>query len=82
MIDAFVADLPVLGIADGIRLGGHERVGERLDHRAQQIGTRRGEVVLGEGVQGRQGAPSSVGEPGFWIAFSARGHGGAPKPRS
>jgi hypothetical protein len=31
---------------------GHECVGERLDHRAQQIGTRRSEVVFGEGVQG------------------------------
>ncbi len=53
VVDAFVADLPVLGIADGIRLRGHECVGERLDHHAQQIGTRRGKVVLGEGMQGQ-----------------------------
>ncbi|WP_328375514.1 hypothetical protein OG372_03390 [Streptomyces sp. NBC_01020] len=30
-----------------------EGVGERLDHRAQEIGTRCGEVVFGEGVQGQ-----------------------------
>jgi hypothetical protein len=52
VVDAFVADLAVFGVAEGVGLRGHERVGERLDHRAQQIGTRRGEVVLGEGVQG------------------------------
>jgi hypothetical protein len=53
VVDAFVADLPVLGVAERVGLRGHERVGERLDHRAQQIGTRRGEVVFREGVQGR-----------------------------
>jgi NAD(P)-dependent dehydrogenase (short-subunit alcohol dehydrogenase family) len=53
VVDAFVADLSVFGIAESIRLRGHERVGKRLDHRAQQVGTRRGEVVLGEGVQGQ-----------------------------
>lgn len=36
-----------------VGLRGHERVGERCDHRAQQIGTRRGEAVFGEGVQGQ-----------------------------
>lgn len=34
VVDAFVADLTVLGIAEGIGLRGHECVGERLDHRA------------------------------------------------
>ncbi|GAA3228032.1 hypothetical protein GCM10020256_39880 [Streptomyces thermocoprophilus] len=53
MVDAFLADLPVFGVAEGVSLGGHEGVGECLDHRAQQIGTRRGEVLLGEGVQGQ-----------------------------
>lgn len=53
MVDAFVADLPVLGVAEGVRLRGHERDGERLDHRAPQIGTRRGEVLLRESVPPR-----------------------------
>ncbi len=53
VVDAFVADLPVLGVAERVGLRRHERVGERLDHRAQQIGTRRGKVLLGEGVQGQ-----------------------------
>lgn len=53
VVDSLIADLAVLGVAEGVRLGGHECVGERLDHRAQQIGTRRGEVVLGEDVRGR-----------------------------
>jgi hypothetical protein len=53
VVDTFVADLAVFGVAEGVGLRGHERVGERLDHRAQQIGTRRSEVVLGEGVQGQ-----------------------------
>jgi hypothetical protein len=44
--------LPVFGTADGVGLGGHQRIGERLDHRAERTGTRHGEVVLGEGVQG------------------------------
>jgi hypothetical protein len=35
MVDAFVADLAVFGVAEGVGLCGHERVGERLDHRAQ-----------------------------------------------
>lgn len=52
VVDAIAADLPVFGVAEGIRLRGHERVGELLHHRAQQIGTRRGEVVFREGVQG------------------------------
>lgn len=42
--------LPVFGTADGVGLGGHQRIGERLDHRAEQIGTRRGEVVLHPGT--------------------------------
>ncbi|MGX1471218.1 UNVERIFIED_CONTAM: hypothetical protein RKD50_000026 [Streptomyces canus] len=53
VVDAFVADLAVFGVAEGVGLRGHECVGERLDHCAQQIGTRRGEVVFREGVQGQ-----------------------------
>ncbi|SCE17590.1 hypothetical protein GA0115240_142178 [Streptomyces sp. DvalAA-14] len=53
VVDAFVADLPVFGVAQGVGLRRHERVGERLDHRAQQIRTRRSEVVLAQGVQGQ-----------------------------
>jgi hypothetical protein len=52
VVDPFITDLPVLGAAQGVGLRGHEHVGERLHHRAQQIGTRRGEVVLREDVQG------------------------------
>ncbi|MGW2788126.1 hypothetical protein ACWC3X_44445, partial [Streptomyces populi] len=33
-LTAFVADLPVFGVAEGVGLGGHECVGELLDHRA------------------------------------------------
>lgn len=44
--------LPVFGTADGVGLGGHQRIGERLEHRAEQTGTRHDELVLGEGVQG------------------------------
>lgn len=42
MVDAFVADLPVIGVAKGIRLGGHERVGECLDYltRSSKLGWR------------------------------------------
>jgi hypothetical protein len=39
VVDSLVADLPVFGVAEGVGLGGHEGVGERFDHRAQQIGT-------------------------------------------
>ncbi len=53
VVAPLVADLPVFGVAEGVGLGGHEGVSERFDHRAQQIGTRRGEILLGEGVQGQ-----------------------------
>lgn len=41
VVDALVADLAVLGVAESVRLRRHQRIGERLDHRAQQVGTRR-----------------------------------------
>lgn len=53
MVDSFLADLPVFGVAEGVGFRRHERVGERLDHRAQQVRTRRGEIVFREGVQGQ-----------------------------
>jgi hypothetical protein len=34
-------DLPVFGVAEGVGLGGHERVAERLDDGVQQIGSPR-----------------------------------------
>lgn len=53
MVDSFLADLPVFGDAEGVGFRRHERIGERLDHRAQQVRTRRGEIVFREGVQGQ-----------------------------
>jgi hypothetical protein len=57
VVVSLVADLPVFGVAGGVGFRGHERVGECLDHRAQQIGTRRGEIVFREGLQGQTNGP-------------------------
>lgn len=43
----------MFGTAHGVGLGGHQRVGERLDRRAEQIGTRRGEVSSARACSGR-----------------------------
>lgn len=48
VMDALVTDLPVCGIAESTGLRGHERIGERLHHRAQPIRTRRSDIVFRE----------------------------------
>src|SRR5690606_29479379 len=40
-VDPLVAALPVRGTADRVRLGAHQRFGERLDHRPKKIRARR-----------------------------------------
>jgi hypothetical protein len=50
VVHSFFADLPVFGAAEGVGLRGHECVGERFEPAAQQIGTRRSEVLLREGM--------------------------------
>ena len=49
LVDPFLADLAILRPAQGVGVRGHQRVGECLDHLPQQIGTRRGQVLLQPG---------------------------------
>jgi hypothetical protein len=53
VIDSLVADLAVFGIAESICFRGPERISERLQHRSQQIGTRRYKGLFREGMQGQ-----------------------------
>src|SRR5205807_1571621 len=45
-VGAFRAAGAVVGAAELVGVGGHDRVGEGLDHVAEQVGTRRGELVV------------------------------------